>query len=93
VKRIDNLKSGSLVVLRFHGSMGNSTHDEEATFVRIKGTGENRTAVFESHTAAPNFTGLGNPWEWAAYRDGKRGWVYGTSAERLQLLEILEEPS
>lgn len=73
--RIDQLKPGTRVTLRYHGSMGNLTHDGDAEFVRITGDGDDRRAVFTEPSIG----------EWEAYRyDGR--WAYGSSADRLQLV-------
>lgn len=71
-KRIDRLQPGAQVTLRFHGSMGNETHDERATFQGIVGEGDDRLAQFDG---------------WEAYRY-RGHWAYGTSADRLSLISV-----
>jgi hypothetical protein len=87
MKRIDSLKPGTKVTLRFNGQYGNGTYEEPATFLGIEGTGDDRTAQFETDTEL-NATGR---YTWSAYRF-KGFWAYGSSAERLTLVEILSEP-
>lgn len=71
-KRIDSLKYGQRVNLRFHGR---ATREEDAIFRGIDGDGEDRRATFEQ-----------DGFIWTAYRY-QGHWAYGSSADRLQLLE------
>jgi hypothetical protein len=82
-KRIDKLKSGTQVTLKFHGSksLGNDPYIEDAIFVGIYGVGDDRRARFMSANAT-----IGNTGGWDAYRFNGH-WAYGTSAERLSLVE------
>ena len=77
MKRIDSLKPNTPVLLKFFRST------EEATFLAIVGEGDERRARFVQHDDA---IGL---FEWEAYRFQGR-WAYGTSAERLSLVAILD---
>lgn len=72
-RRIDSLKAGELVDLKFHGSkqFGNDSYELTTKFVGIKGEGNAREAVFEDVTA---------------YRSNG-GWAYGTSAEKLTIVQ------
>lgn len=80
-KRIDNLTTGSPVLLRlFTGSHIES--EEPATFLRVEGEGEARVAWFQTHLND------GSHYAWPAYRFQGR-WAYGSSADRLQLWKVL----
>lgn len=76
--RIDSLTPGSFVTLRFNGA---TDHTEQATFVRVKGEKQDRRAVFYS-------VGRNGGYEWEAYRFNG-GWAYGSSAERLSLVNVV----
>jgi hypothetical protein len=76
--KIDNLKPGSIITLKFHGSYGNESYTEEVLFVGIDGEGDGRIAVFRS---ASNVA-----YTWQAYRYRGR-WAYGTSADRLTVVK------
>lgn len=78
MKRIDSLKPNTPVLLKFAHST------EEATFLALIGEGDERRARFIHRDET---IGL---FEWEAYRFQGR-WVYGTSAQRLSLVAILEE--
>lgn len=81
-KRIDQLTPGTQVVLGFVG-WGNTLTTDNATFVGVTGAGDDRRATFRSaNTHSPR-----GSYEWDAYRYNG-GWVYGTSAQRLRLLEV-----
>ena len=77
MKRIDSLKPNTPVLLKFREGT------EEATFLALIGEGDERRARFIQHDDA---VGL---YEWEAYRFRGR-WAYGTSADTLRLVEILE---
>jgi hypothetical protein len=78
--RIDNLKPGALVLLRFdYGD-----EPERAVFCGVIGSGEERRARF----AQASDDGL--LYDWEAYRFGGR-WCYGSSAGRLSVVEIVSE--
>jgi hypothetical protein len=79
MKRIDSLKPGDVVTLRFVGRWGNSTYEERMEFVGITGAGDDRRATFRT-------PGYAND-DWDAYRFNGR-WCYGTSADPLVLLEV-----
>jgi hypothetical protein len=83
--RIDQLQPGTEVTLRFHGSLGNVTQDEPAVFGGITGEGDERRAHFTS--VEKNADDVAETYEWEAYRYSGR-WAYGTSADRLQLVEV-----
>jgi hypothetical protein len=92
MRRIDNLKIGTEIVLRFHE--GSGYHDERGIFLGIEGTGEDRRARFETDNATPNFGSLSGAYSWSAYRStNNKFWAYGSSEQRLQLIEIISEPS
>jgi len=76
--RIDKLNPGQEVTLKFHGSksLGNDPYEERHTFLDIVGEGDDRRAVFSDG---------GEQWE--AYRF-KGGWAYGSSAEKLSIVEV-----
>lgn len=76
-RRIDTLKVGDKVRLKFAGSrsLGNDAHEETCIFNGIEGEGDKRRAKFD---------------EWEAYRFRGR-WAYGSSAENLVVLEVVEE--
>lgn len=78
--RIDQLEPGTKVTLRFGGSFGNHTHLDESYFVEIKGSGEDRRAVFSFTEKVDEHS------TWEAYRYNGR-WAYGSSADRLSLVE------
>lgn len=80
-RRIDSLEAGSAVVLEFVGSMGNATYTEKSVFQGIEGTGDKRRARFVDNQTAV-------PFEWEAYRFNGH-WAYGSSADRLRLLEVV----
>ena len=75
-KRIDSLKTGSRVTVKFHGSknLGNESWTDTVTFYGITGEGDYRVARFDN---------------WYAYRYNGR-WAYGSSAERLSLVDVEE---
>lgn len=78
MKRIDSLKPNTPVLLKFtHGT-------EEATFLALVGEGDSRRARFIQCSETP-----GELFEWEAYRY-QGHWTYGTSAERLSLVAILD---
>lgn len=78
MKRIDSLKPGTKVTLRFMREFqGTGSYDEDAIFEGITGTGDDRLATFSS-------TG---DFSWSAYRFNGR-WAYGSSAETLRLVAI-----
>jgi hypothetical protein len=82
---IDDLRRGQTVVLRFCGSreLGNQPYTETARFNGVIGRGEDRRAVFESRDGDRTYT-------WNAYRfEGE--WAYGSSAEPLRLVRVLDE--
>lgn len=74
-RRIDSLKAGDKVRLEFCGSrtLGNSAYTDDCIFEGITGSGDDRRAIFG---------------DWEAYRYNG-GWAYGSSAERLRVLEVL----
>jgi hypothetical protein len=75
-RRIDSLKAGDKVRLEFCGSrsLGNDGYTDDCVFEGIIGEGDARRAKFD---------------DWEAYRY-RGGWAYGSSAEPLRLLEVLE---
>ena len=74
MKTIDRLVPGQPCRLGFkHG-------DEPAVFMKIEGEGSLRRATFRQKLHSGGWT------EWEAYRYQDR-WVYGTSADRLRLVE------
>jgi hypothetical protein len=77
-RRIDSLRRGEEVMLRYAESRGRS-YDEVAVFVSMTGEGENRRATFHSRYSD------GTLYEWEAYRHETRGWVHGSSADRLSI--------
>ncbi len=77
VMRIDKLVSGTVAKLKFHGSRGNQGYIEEFYFLGIDGKGDDRTAEFQY---------IEGEMTWKAYRYNGR-WAYGTSADRLSLVE------
>lgn len=86
--RIDKLTVGDIVTLRFYKNASTVMYsdaprveDEKAVFVGIVGEGEERHAEFISSTSNGGF------FRWAAYRMNK-SWRYGSSAERLSVVEI-----
>lgn len=81
-RRIDSLAIGTKVLLEFTGSMGNSGYTETMIFKGIEGEGDKRRATFADVYDASN--------EWQAYRYNG-GWAYGTSADRLRLLEVITD--
>jgi hypothetical protein len=81
VTNIEALSPGERVRLRFCGSPDwGSAHTDTATFLDLTGTGDDRRARFESRDQD------GRLYEWEAYIF-EGDWAYGTSAERLMLLE------
>lgn len=82
-KRIDSLKPGTTVTLKFHGSksLGNDPYIQDAVFLGVYGVGDDRRARFMSVEAK-----IYDPGGWDAYRFNGH-WAYGTSAERLTLVE------
>lgn len=84
-KRLDSLKPGTKVRLKFHGtlSFGNAPYEETATFQGVVGEGDNRRALFSDLSSK-------SPFDWEAYRYKNR-WAYGSSAERLSVVEVVEE--
>lgn len=74
-RRIDSLNVGDKVRLEFCGSrsLGNDPYTDDCVFEGIVGEGDARRAVFG---------------DWEAYRYNG-GWAYGSSAERLRVLEVL----
>lgn len=81
-RRIDSLAIGTKVLLEFTGSMGNSGYTETMIFKGIEGTGDDRRATFADEYDASA--------EWQAYRYNGY-WAYGTSADRLRLLEVITD--
>jgi hypothetical protein len=81
--RIDSLKPGSKVTLRFMAEFQGKGHDwtDTVKFIRIEGEGDDRRAVFS------DILGRGAYSEWEAYRYNGR-WAYGSSAETLRLVSI-----
>lgn len=80
MKRIDSLKPGTKVRLRFGREFqGDGSDFEDAVFEGITDTGDDRRATFSQDGGI----------EWDAYRYQGR-WAYGSSAESLRLVEILE---
>lgn len=92
--RLDSLKPGSAVKLSLAG------REEIAFFLGILGEGTERVARFAQTstdvvpenvdrypTNEARWT-VAETYEWAAYRY-KGGWAFGTSAERLSLVEVL----
>lgn len=85
--RIDKLASGAFVTLDCAGR-----YEQRALFVGIVGEGDARRARFVSNSHG---AGNGNVlredatgyYEWEAYRYNG-GWAFGTSAERLRVLEV-----
>lgn len=75
-RRIDSLNVGDKVLLSFEGSrsLGNDAYTDECIFAGITGEGNDRRASFG---------------DWEAYRF-RGGWAYGSSAERLRVLEVIE---
>jgi hypothetical protein len=79
MKRIDSLKPGTKVVLQFGREFQfGDAEQEEATFLGIEGTGDDRRAKFRQD------------FDWEAYRYNGR-WAYGTSAESLRLVRIIQD--
>jgi hypothetical protein len=74
--RLDTLPAGTRVTLALHGWAGSVEYMTQ-TFVGITGAGDERRATFNDE-----MTG-----DWDAYRY-EGGWAYGSSAQRLQLLEV-----
>lgn len=81
-RRIDSLKAGDKVVLEFTGSMGNEGHVETMIFKGITGEGTQRRATFADVYDSTS--------DWEAYRYNGY-WAYGTSADRLRLLEVVAD--
>lgn len=88
MKRIDSLKPGTRVTLAFHKrastamAKGGRVDEEQFTFYRMEGEGDQRRAVFQYVEGPDNDAN-----RWSAYRYEGR-WAFGSSAERLQLLAI-----
>lgn len=83
---IDELQSGQRVELMFCGSkeLGSKPHTRQAWFAGIQGEGEDRRAWFQTR-----IPGDSRCYQWDAYRyDGD--WAYGTSAERLRLIRVID---
>ncbi len=77
--RIDTLTVGTKVRLDFGGD-----YEEEATFMGITGTGDDRRATFESVDEDRH-----DVYTWQAYRYNRR-WAFGTSAQTLSLVKVVE---
>lgn len=79
-KRFDSLVPETDIVVRFGREFQfDGPEDEDATFVKIEGTGNDRRMTLRQ-------AGMG---EWEAYRYNGR-WVYGSSAESLRLISVKE---
>lgn len=78
MKKIDNLESGQAVRLQFNGK-----RIEAALFVSMidADKGDDRRARFVQIAGDQSY-------EWDAYRYNG-GWAYGSSAQRLSLVEVL----
>ena len=70
-KRINDLKDGESVTLKFHGSkrLGNEPWEDTVVFHRFEGEGDDKRAFFDN---------------WEAYRYNGH-WAYGSSAEKLTI--------
>ena len=81
MKRIDSLKPGTTRELQFNAEFQGPgrAYREEATFLGIEGTGDERRARFDSG------------YEWEAYRYNGH-WAYGSSAETLRLIREVDVP-
>lgn len=75
--RIDSLTSGDVVLLDFNGK-----YEEHAIFVSMENRGKpDRSAKFVQASG-------GRVLEWEAYRYNGM-WAYGSSAERLSVVEAI----
>lgn len=86
MKRIDSLKPGTEVTIRYMREFQfGGPLDENLFFHGILGEGEDRRAVFSDRAD------LDASWKssWEAYRYKGR-WAYGSSAETLRLLAVHE---
>lgn len=81
--RIDSLKPGDTVELAFSHYGNKDETYEYAVFLGIKGEGDTRRAEFIQRERGDT-----SVFNWEAYRFNGR-WVYGTSAERLRVQEIV----
>lgn len=82
--RIDSLKPGTDVILGLRTYL-HEWEAQEATFLRIEGTGDDRVAWFRQLDRD------GKPYEWEAYRSGGH-WAYGSSAQALRLNWVVDKP-
>lgn len=86
--RLDKVRPGSFVRLGLDG--GGRRSEELAIFLRVSGEGDDRRAFF----VQPNPYGT-DVFTWEAYRyhgltgQGSGYWAYGSSADRLRLLEVI----
>jgi hypothetical protein len=90
MKRIDSLKPGTPVRLKFCAEFQgkDQAYEEDAVFVALTGEGNDRRATFGSPDQ--RVPGEDRVWyQWDAYRYKGR-WVYGSSAETLRLVEVKE---
>lgn len=74
-KRISAANVGRVLHLAFHSP--HAPTDEDHTLVKLEGKGDDARATFR------DVSGM----EWQAYRFNGR-WAYGSSANRLQVLEV-----
>lgn len=84
--RIDRLTPGTPVTLLFTGE----DRIGSALFLGITGDGDKRHAHFVS-TSTTGDLGVARTYTWEAYRY-RGAWAYGTSADRLTLVEALDVP-
>lgn len=82
-KRIDSIKNGQRVTLRFMANFQgkDGAWDEDMVFDGIDGDGDDREARFKYLDSSDH---------WKAYRFNGR-WVYGSSAETLRLITVHED--
>lgn len=80
--RIDSLVPDDVVTLRYHGTHGNETYEEQATFLSREGEGEDRIVYFATQDGTDE-----GFYRWSAYRYKGR-WAYGTGADRLQVVKL-----
>lgn len=83
MKRIDSLTPGTKVRLKFCAEFQgrDRAYEEDAVFVGVTGTGDERRATFRSQDRADR------TYDWDAYRFNGR-WAYGSSAETLRLVGV-----
>ncbi len=91
--RIDFLTVGDTVRLAFHGSkrLGNEEYTDVVVFLGIEGTGDERRAVFGGVECPRHLPEIKRECScsWQAFRFHKH-WAYGSSAERLSLVEVVK---